>query len=64
MTDIELIAEDPCVDDCRLSDKDVCLGCFLSSEEVDGWNKASNQDRLEFLKNSRQRQRERSERAK
>jgi len=56
MDDIEVIAESPCVDNCRLSDEGICLGCFLSSDEVDQWNRASNQERLVMLKNAGRRQ--------
>lgn len=56
MNDIEVIAESPCVDNCRLSYKGICLGCFLSSEEVNQWHRASNQERLVMLRNAYQRQ--------
>ena len=54
--DTEVIAESPCVDNCKLDEKGVCLGCHLSAEEVDGWNRASNKERLAFLKNAYLRQ--------
>jgi len=56
MTNMDVIAESPCVDNCRLSDDNICLGCFLSSEEVNQWNRAGNQERLVILKNAYQRQ--------
>lgn len=57
MSDIDVIAENPCVDNCRLDDQGICLGCSLSADEVNQWNRASNQERLLMLKNVYQRQR-------
>ena len=51
MTDLDDIARSPCFGDCRVDDKGICLGCFLSSEENDRWNQASNDERLVFLQN-------------
>ncbi|MBI3902908.1 MAG: DUF1289 domain-containing protein [Nitrosomonadales bacterium] len=56
MTDTDFIVESPCVDNCRLNEQGICLGCFLSREEIDGWNRASNQDRMVMLRNASQRQ--------
>jgi len=56
MTDIEVIAESPCTDNCRLSDEGICLTCFRSQEEISQWHGASNQERLAMLRNAYQRQ--------
>ena len=56
--EIEVIPESPCVDNCKLDENGICLGCSLSSEEVNGWNRASNKERLAFLKNAYLRQKE------
>lgn len=58
--DIEVFAESPCVDNCRQDENGVCIGCFLSSEEINGWGRASNQERLAFLKNAYLRQKAKS----
>lgn len=58
--DLEVIAESPCVDNCKLDEDSICLGCFLSSDEVNAWNRASNQERLVFLKHAYLRQKARS----
>lgn len=63
MTEIDIVAESPCIDNCGLSDEGICLGCFRSSEEVNQWNRASNQERLAILKNTSQRQRAKFEQA-
>ncbi len=56
MADNETVARSPCLGDCNLSDEGVCLSCFLSSEENDRWNQASNLERLAMLENTRLRQ--------
>jgi predicted Fe-S protein YdhL (DUF1289 family) len=61
MTDMEVIAESPCLGDCNLNDEGICLSCFLSSKENDKWNHVSNQERLVMLNNARQRQKAKSE---
>lgn len=60
MSDIDSIVESPCVDNCRLNDEGICLGCFLALEEINQWNIASNQERVVMLQNARQRQQAKS----
>jgi predicted Fe-S protein YdhL (DUF1289 family) len=60
MTDVEIVAESPCLGDCNLNDKGICQSCFLSSEENDQWNHVSNQERLVMLQNARERQKAKS----
>ena len=57
MSDDDIIVESPCTDNCRLSDDNICLGCFRSLEEMNQWNAASNEERIVMLKNANQRQR-------
>jgi uncharacterized protein len=64
MTGTEVIARSPCLGDCNLSDKGICLSCFLSSEENDKWNHVSNEERLVMLQNAQQRQKANSEAGK
>ena len=61
MTDKEIIARSPCLGDCLPNDEGICQSCFLSSAENDQWNHVSNQERLVFLENTRQRQKAKSE---
>ena len=56
MTDTNVVAESPCLGDCRLNDEGICQSCFLSAEENDRWNHVSNQERLVMLQNARERQ--------
>ena len=60
MSDIDDNVESPCTDNCRLNDAGTCLGCFLSIEEVNQWDVASNQERVVMLENARQRQKAKS----
>jgi len=57
MSEIDVIAESPCVGNCRLDDDSICPGCFLSLSEVNQWNVASNRERQGILKNAGKRQR-------
>ena len=61
VTDIEVVAESPCVGDCRLNEEGICQCCFLSLEENDRWNHVSNKERLVMLQNARERQKAESE---
>lgn len=56
MADNEIVARSPCLGDCNLCDDGICHSCFLSSEENDRWNNATNQERLAMLENTHQRQ--------
>ena len=47
--------QSPCVRNCCLNEKDICLGCFRSIDEITGWNHASNDERLQILENISQR---------
>jgi predicted Fe-S protein YdhL (DUF1289 family) len=40
----------PCVRNCCLDDKDVCLGCFRNIDEITGWSSASDHQRDKILK--------------
>ena len=56
MSDIDDIAESPCIRNCCRNDNDICLGCFRSLEEITRWNEADNQERINILQNAGQRQ--------
>ena len=40
----------PCVNVCYLDDKDICQGCYRSSEEITQWMRLDNEGRREILK--------------
>lgn len=41
--------ESPCIGKCCLDDKDICLGCLRSLEEIKEWGKASNRRKEQIL---------------
>jgi len=47
--------QSPCIRNCCLNEDETCLGCFRSIDEITGWSKASVAERLQILKNTRQR---------
>jgi predicted Fe-S protein YdhL (DUF1289 family) len=55
MSEIESIAQSPCVRNCCLNDDDICLGCFRSLEEITQWGESNNQERIIVLQNAQQR---------
>ena len=42
-------ASSPCVRNCCLNEKDVCLGCFRHLEEIRAWNKLDDRQVQEVL---------------
>ena len=41
----------PCVNICYLDDKDICQGCYRSSEEIIAWMRLDNDGRRQVLAN-------------
>lgn len=39
----------PCIGKCCLNEKDICLGCFRSLEEIKEWGQASESRKQEIL---------------
>jgi uncharacterized protein len=61
MTNSEGRINSPCVSNCCLDDKDICLGCFRSLPEITGWMDADNNTRAAYLANTEQRRLEYSQ---
>lgn len=40
----------PCVSICALDDKDMCVGCHRSGDEITRWSQMSNEERQEVLR--------------
>jgi predicted Fe-S protein YdhL (DUF1289 family) len=55
MTDSKSKVPSPCIRNCCLNEKDICLGCFRSLEEICGWTQTDDQGRLTILGNAEQR---------
>jgi predicted Fe-S protein YdhL (DUF1289 family) len=49
----------PCVRNCCLDERDVCLGCYRTIDEICGWSAASNAEKGEILERCRQRREKR-----
>lgn len=39
----------PCIGQCCLDDKDVCLGCFRQLQEILDWTKLTDAQRLQII---------------
>lgn len=46
----------PCVSICALDDKDICVGCFRSGEEISQWGKMNNEQKKAVLQSVSQRE--------
>jgi predicted Fe-S protein YdhL (DUF1289 family) len=45
----------PCIRNCCLDQKDVCLGCFRSLSEIVDWGQAGRDERNTILLNAKER---------
>lgn len=41
--------ESPCIRQCCLDDKDICLGCFRHINEITGWQKLTIDDQKSII---------------
>lgn len=56
--------ESPCVRNCCLDEKDVCLGCFRTMQEIMEWGDASEKRRREIMLQAKLREEQRNEEMK
>ena len=47
--------QSPCIRNCCLNEKDICLGCFRTLAEITGWGLANDKVRKSILLKGRQR---------
>ena len=40
----------PCIRECCLDDKDVCMGCFRTLDDMRIWHKSTDMQKLDMLK--------------
>lgn len=52
----------PCVRNCCLDERDVCLGCGRSLDEIRNWSEAGDPERLGILERAKARRAEREAR--
>lgn len=48
----------PCVDICALDERDICMGCQRSAQEISQWGRMDNAERRAVLVRCEQRARE------
>lgn len=54
MSEVRELAS-PCISVCLLDDKDICLGCYRSAEEITDWFMASLEEKRAILERARDR---------
>jgi len=48
--DKDKIVPSPCVDICALDEKDICIGCGRSADEILDWGVMTNEQKRQVLK--------------
>lgn len=51
----EIYVESPCIRACCLDNRDICVGCNRSLEEILQWSESSEDRKLEIIANCRER---------
>lgn len=49
MSEVDLPVKSPCIEVCSLNDRDVCIGCYRTANEIIEWFSASDQRKREIL---------------
>lgn len=44
--------ESPCIRNCCLDDKDICLGCYRTLDDILAWSAGNDDDRRKILANA------------
>lgn len=47
--------QSPCIAVCVLDERDVCVGCYRTAEEITDWFMSSGDEKREILRKSRER---------
>lgn len=55
MTIMENLIKSPCIRNCCLDKKDICLGCGRTLDEIKGWQAASNSEKQKILNKANKR---------
>ncbi|MBQ4810096.1 hypothetical protein A7985_06420 [Pseudoalteromonas luteoviolacea] len=48
-TEKQVNVASPCIRNCCLDDKDICVGCLRHIDEIVGWGSKSPQEKLDIL---------------
>ena len=51
----DLEPKSPCISVCVLDEKDICMGCYRSAEEITDWFLCSDEKKNEVLRLARER---------
>jgi predicted Fe-S protein YdhL (DUF1289 family) len=51
----EVEPQSPCISVCLLDDKDICVGCYRSADEITDWFMADAQGKRDILQRARER---------
>ena len=46
----EVVILSPCVDICALDERDICIGCQRTGEEISRWGIMSNEEKTQVLR--------------
>lgn len=49
MSEVDLPVKSPCIEVCSLNDRDVCIGCYRTANEIIEWFTASDQRKRDIL---------------
>ncbi len=61
MVDRSASVMSPCVRNCCLNEKDICLGCFRNLDEIKQWSMSTESERVIVLKKADRRKKEYNE---
>ena len=61
MVDQSAVVTSPCVRNCCLNEKDICLGCFRHVEEITQWSSFTEEERKAVLEKTVNRKQEHDE---
>ncbi len=48
--------EKPCIKRCCLNEKDVCMGCFRTLDDMKHWHKADRSEKVVMLNHAKERE--------
>ena len=58
VNEVAKVIKSPCVHICCLDEKDICLGCYRSCDEICKWGAMNNDERTDVMKKVAEREQE------
>lgn len=40
------MVKSPCINVCKLNEKQICIGCYRSLDEIDNWNQLKDDEKI------------------